>query len=182
MRVVAAARRPGETGYGPHVARTGEQPGSQFISPTIGQAGNPLPGQSRGQLPGPHGASSFAISAQANPQTSLSSFAAPAVHYHIERLVLDGVPLSAQQKQVLAAALEQELGSLLQRAHASPHAVDLLHQATSGALARLQAAPVSFGQPCDARDLGQQIARAIHASVQGSGHLPPESLFRSTKP
>ena len=124
-------------------------------------------------------------SAQANPQASLPLSAvpaAPAIHYHIERLVLDGIALDARQKQVLASAREQALGSLLQHAHASRNAADPQNHPASGAMGRLSAPPVTIGQPCDARDLGQQIARTIHASVQGSGHTPPDSLFRSTKP
>lgn len=121
-------------------------------------------------------------SVQANPQASLSRSAPPAIHYHIERLVFDGLSLDARQKQVLASALEQELGSLLQHAHASRNAADVQNRPASGAMGRLSAAPVTYGQPCDARDLGQQIARSIHAGVQGSGHTPPDSLSRSSKP
>ncbi len=131
-----------------------------------------VPGQPR--QPGPQ-----ATSLPPAPQSA--GTAAPAVHYRIERLVLDGVPLTARQQQELAASLQQELASLLQQAQASGEAG---LPAASAALARLSGARVSYGQPCDARDLGQQIARTLHASILGEklGESTADSLIRSTRP
>jgi hypothetical protein len=80
------------------------------------------------------------------------------LHVHIERLVLDGLPVTRAQRGTLAAALEAELGRLLAAKGIGPSL------AAGGALARLRADDLRFGT-ADAIGLGTRIATAVHTGM-----------------
>ena len=81
------------------------------------------------------------------------------VKLHIERLVLDGFPLTAQQGAMVKAAMQAELTRLM--AQTNIHA-DLRQ---SQSIARLQATPLQTGANMAPRTLGTQIARSVYGSV-----------------
>jgi hypothetical protein len=92
----------------------------------------------------------------------------PAVHLHIERLVLDGVPLAPAEVPRFQAALEQELSRLLAAMPAAGW--------SDGAVARLDAGAVHLAPGGSARIWGQQTARTLAASLAA----PPERAARET--
>ena len=89
----------------------------------------------------------------------------PAVHLHIERLVLDGLDLAPAEAARFEAALTGELARHLAGVPAAGW--------TSSALARLQAAPIQVdaGQP--APGLAAAVAQSVFASVSPAASHPP---------
>jgi hypothetical protein len=83
------------------------------------------------------------------------------IHLHIERVVLDGVPVSATERPLLHIAMETELTELLRNGELS----DELRAGT--ALAHLRAGAVRVGKDSNAKRLGTDIA---HVVFQGLGH------------
>jgi hypothetical protein len=85
------------------------------------------------------------------------------IRVHIERLVLEGVPLAPGEGPRLQAALEAELGRLI-----AAHGLDagLL---SGGARPALRAGTLSPAPGDDAQGLGRGIARAV---FEGIGHEP----------
>jgi len=79
------------------------------------------------------------------------------VQLHIERIVLDGVPLSRAEAAQLRGALEAELARLL--AHGPRVAW------TDTALHSLRAPALAFGAPVRPLELGRAIAHSVHASL-----------------
>lgn len=92
----------------------------------------------------------------------------PAVHLHIERLVLDGLPLAAAEVPRFRAALEQELGRLLAAASTPGW--------PGGAVARLDAGAVHLAAGGSARTWGRQVAQTLAASLAA----PPERAARES--
>ncbi len=80
------------------------------------------------------------------------------IHLHIERLILDGLPVETRDGGIVRSAVEVELTRLLS---AGGLAKSL---ATGGAFASL---PANTMQASDARPqpLGQQIARAVYSGI-----------------
>lgn len=79
------------------------------------------------------------------------------LHLNIERIVLDGLPLSRMQANQLRGALEQELARLL---------ADGPRQDWHGAALHSVSAPaVSVTAPVQPLELGRAIARSVHASL-----------------
>ena len=77
------------------------------------------------------------------------------INVHIERLVLDGVSLSPDDRPVLQATIESELSRLiLQQGWPAP--------SRSTQVYRVAGNSVQIGQTIDAASLGQQIARSVH--------------------
>lgn len=76
---------------------------------------------------------------------------------HIERVVIDGLPLTAREARQLRGALETELARLFDTG--APHAWH------SAALPRLAAPPLALTTPMRPVALGQAIARSVHASL-----------------
>ena len=72
---------------------------------------------------------------------------------HIERLVLDGLPLSPGQVTILRAALEQELTRLL-----SERELQLL---SGGAMPQLSVASLQLAASGQPAQWGRQIARSL---------------------
>lgn len=81
------------------------------------------------------------------------------INLHIERLVLDGVPVTRSQGPLLQAAVEAELARLLAIDGLSP---DL---AAGGAHPHIKAGNIQLANNSNPNQLGQQIARAVHGGI-----------------
>jgi hypothetical protein len=90
------------------------------------------------------------------------------LNLHIERLVLNGLPLSGSQGAVVQAAVESELKHLLA-------AGDLGHL-KSGASPYSSAPPVQLAPEAKPLGLGRQIAKAVHDALAPNLTGPRESL------
>ena len=77
------------------------------------------------------------------------------IRVHIDRLVLDGVPISSDDAPVLQAAVESELARLF----SDPSWSSI---ASPAHLARIGGQPIQLAAKHDAASLGHQIASAIH--------------------
>jgi hypothetical protein len=93
------------------------------------------------------------------------------IHLHIERLVLDGLPVTSHTAVPLKVAVEQELAQSLKHG-------GLSHELRGGvALPNLSAAMVLT--PSDKpRDLGCKIARAIYGDLGTKGTAAPNPCAR----
>jgi hypothetical protein len=86
----------------------------------------------------------------------------PNITISIERLILDGLPLTHAQHPLLQAAIETELARLLA-------ADGLAHDLQSGgAFPRVPGGNIQLSGHDTPAHLGQQIARAVHSSIGGS--------------
>ena len=81
------------------------------------------------------------------------------IHVHIERLILDGLPVERSQGLLVRAAVEQELTRLL-AAHGLSDELRL-----GGALPRVKGDALSIGRETHPARLGRQIARALYAGI-----------------
>jgi len=103
-------------------------------------------------------------SARMNPQPStLNSLTCarsdrPCVHLHIERLVLEGLPLGHHQGAFVQAALETELTRLLAEGN--------LSALSGGAVPHLPVASIQLAQDNQPSHLGHQIARSVYDSLK----------------
>lgn len=95
---------------------------------------------------------------------------------HIDRLVLDGLPISKAQAPALQAAVEAELARLLR-------SQGIADEFRSGAtLAKIRTDTMTFSGASGPVGIGRQIARTLHAgianqtvqprSVRGERHQP----------
>ena len=82
------------------------------------------------------------------------------IYVHIDRLVLDGLPVPRAPRRTLGSALETELGRLLTAEGVGARL------ATGGALAHLRAGDLRLGTAGGAAGLGTQIAAAVHAGLR----------------
>lgn len=80
------------------------------------------------------------------------------VSLQIDRLVVDGVPLSAVQSAQLRVSIERELTRLIERKGMS-------QKRRGGAEASVLAPSVTLAVPLHPVDLGRQIARSIHRTL-----------------
>jgi hypothetical protein len=76
---------------------------------------------------------------------------------HIERLILEGLPLKGGDGAAVQAAVETELARLLTEKG--------LSRMSTGAAPNVSAGPVALAKETKPADLGHQIARAIYASL-----------------
>jgi hypothetical protein len=81
------------------------------------------------------------------------------INLHIERLVLDGLPVEAKDSAMLRAAIEAELTRLLTENGLSSGLQ------TGGVLPRLQANAIQLGTGGTPPQLGRQIARTVYGSI-----------------
>ena len=83
------------------------------------------------------------------------------INIHIERLILDGLPISQRQRPQVQAAVEAELSRLL--------AADGLasHLQSGGALSHLKGGNIQLTHHSDPNTLGQQIARSVYNGIGG---------------
>lgn len=80
------------------------------------------------------------------------------LNLHIERLVLDGLPLTHAQGPLVQHAVEQELTRLMAGGIAPDlHAGGLIPRATGGA--------VQFANDASPKQLGTQIAESVHTTL-----------------
>jgi hypothetical protein len=81
------------------------------------------------------------------------------VRLHIERLVVEGVPLGPGGGARLQAAVEQELTRLLTRDGLNPALTN------AGAILRLPAPSIQLDGGNKPAELGRRIARAVHGGI-----------------
>jgi hypothetical protein len=82
------------------------------------------------------------------------------VSLHIERLVLDGLPVSVDSVGQLQTAIQSELGRLLTE--------NRFVQTTPSAMHRISAPGFQVGSDSAPTDLGKQIARSVFQSFNPS--------------
>ncbi len=84
------------------------------------------------------------------------------INVHIERLILDGLPVAHRERPVLQAAVEAELVRLLTNEGLASHVL------TGGAMSRLQGGNIQLTGEGDTGQLGRQIAQAVYGGIGGS--------------
>lgn len=82
------------------------------------------------------------------------------INVHIERLILDGLPVARSQGPLIRAAVEAELARLLA---ADGLAAGLL---AGGALPSVPASAIQLTSNTNPTQLGQQIAQAVHGGLE----------------
>ena len=81
------------------------------------------------------------------------------IRVHIERLILDGVPVAPGQEAVLQAAVETELARLLA-------AGDVLPWARAGAaVPSVDGGTVTLSGAADASQVGRQVAQGVYGGI-----------------
>lgn len=80
------------------------------------------------------------------------------VNVHIERLVLDGLPIAAQQGPMIQEAVQAELAQLLIQSNS-------LQQARGGATPVIRAPGFQIGGRIISAHLGRQIAESVYSSI-----------------
>jgi hypothetical protein len=90
------------------------------------------------------------------------------INVFIERLVLDGLPISPSQGGLVGKAVETELARLLSEQG--------LSHLSAGDVPRLSANSIQVTHDCNPVQLGHQIARAIHDTL-----TPAPALTRATR-
>ncbi len=86
------------------------------------------------------------------------------IHVHIERLVLDGLPIWHSQRPLVQAAVESELARLLST---DGLAANLM---AGGAMPYISGGNIQLKSEGDPGFLGQQIAQAIYGGIGGNGN------------
>jgi hypothetical protein len=81
------------------------------------------------------------------------------IHVHIDRLVLDGLPLAPADGQRVQAAFEAELGRLL--AAEGPRS----HLRVGGMVPSLPAGDLRLAHQSDPASLGHQLAGAVYEGI-----------------
>lgn len=81
------------------------------------------------------------------------------IHLHIERLVLDGVPVPPDQSPHLQAAIESELSRLL-----SAGAIAAEFQ-VGASLNLIRAGHIQLSSDSGPAEVGRQIAGAVHGGI-----------------
>jgi hypothetical protein len=81
------------------------------------------------------------------------------INLHIERLILDGLPIANGQGPLVQAAVEAELGRLL--------GAEGLHPSLQSGIAvpSVRADAVSLNAGSNPTQIGQQIARAVYGGI-----------------
>ncbi len=81
------------------------------------------------------------------------------INLHIERLVLDGLPIEQRQGPQLQATIEQELVRLL------ADGGTLARLGARGAVASINGGAIQIAPGADTAGLGKQIAAAVHGGL-----------------
>lgn len=81
------------------------------------------------------------------------------VNLHIERLILDGLPVEAGQGALLQAAIEAELTRLLSESGVAPSLQ------AGGAMPSVRADAIQLAAESNPAQLGRQIANSVHGSI-----------------
>jgi hypothetical protein len=82
------------------------------------------------------------------------------INVHIERLILDGLPLTRNQGTLVQAAVEAELAQLLRAGGLAPA------WRSGGAVPSVRAEAIQLAGESGPAHLGQQIARAVHGGLR----------------
>jgi hypothetical protein len=91
------------------------------------------------------------------------------INLHIERLVLDGLPVASDQSHLVQAAVETELTRLFTEQR--------LILSSAGAVPHLSAEPIQLAHGSKPSSLGHQIAQAIYRSLTPATASPRETRF-----
>ncbi len=83
------------------------------------------------------------------------------INLHIERLILDGLPLEQRQGPYLQAAVERELARLL------TDSTSTAPLRTSRTLASVRGGSIQLAERADPAGLGKQIAAAVYGGFGG---------------
>jgi hypothetical protein len=86
------------------------------------------------------------------------------INLHIERLILDGLPVNGSDSSIVQAAVEGELMRLL--------AEQGLTGVSARAVPNLSLGPIELGKETKPAHLGHQIARTIHEGFRPSSATP----------
>lgn len=81
------------------------------------------------------------------------------IELHIDRLILDGIPLAPAHRPLVQAAVEAELARLVAEGGISP----MLQ--TGGALPRVPGGAIQLTNDNNPHALGQQIAQAVYGGL-----------------
>ena len=84
----------------------------------------------------------------------------PNIHLHIERLILDGLPVDRLQAPHVQMAIESELARLL-----AEHGLDT-NQNETVALPSLRADPIQLTPSYSPTQIGRQIAKAVYSGIE----------------
>ncbi len=87
------------------------------------------------------------------------------VNLHIERLILDGLPVAHSQGALIKAAVEAELGRLFGEGGVSPEL------RSGGAFPSVRANSIHASGENSPSRLGQQIARAVYSGIGKSSEI-----------
>jgi len=85
------------------------------------------------------------------------------INIHIERLILDGLPISHSQRPLLQAAVEAELVRLLAADGLTPNLQ------VGSALPYVPGGSIHLASDGNPKTLGQQIAQAVYGGIGGNG-------------
>ena len=80
------------------------------------------------------------------------------INLHIERLILDAVPVARHQVPMIEAALQSELARLLSQSNALP-------EPRGGATPMVRAPGFQLERRVIPHNLGRQIAESVYASI-----------------
>lgn len=83
------------------------------------------------------------------------------IEIHIERLVLDGLPITSAQGMRVRRAVERELGRLFQDGAMAPYL------AGGEVLPKLSAPQFRFARRDGPSAIGKQIANSVYAGLRG---------------
>jgi hypothetical protein len=83
------------------------------------------------------------------------------VNVHIERLVLEGVPLAANRRAALQTAVEAELARLIGHEGLAPALLN------GGAVPCLSGDTMDVPKQLHSADLGERIAQAVYGGIGG---------------
>ena len=83
------------------------------------------------------------------------------INLHIERLLLDGVPVEQRQGPLLQAAIAQELDRLLSASQLT------VPTGAGGSLASIKGSSIQMTERADPAGLGAQIAAVLHDGLGG---------------
>ena len=81
------------------------------------------------------------------------------INLHIERVILEGLTVAADQGAAVQAAIEAELTSLLAENGLASHLM------SGGATPRIRAGEIQLTGESSSHQLGGQIARAVHEGI-----------------
>lgn len=81
------------------------------------------------------------------------------INLHIERVVLDGLPIRQQQGLVAQETLQAELTRLFEQASIPSSLL------SGGTVTALRADTIHYRSPIAPEQWGQQIAQAVHGSI-----------------